>query len=287
MIPHFKKGDLDKLLIPIPSLRIQKYIGDTYYRFCEKVETNKRINIKLEEMAQAIFKQWFVDFEFPNEEGKPYKSSGGEMVESEMGMIPEKWDIYSLYDLADYLNGTSFKKSEMSEKTGVPIVKIAELKDGITDSTKYCIVEKQDKYYLKNGDILFSWSGNPQTSIDIFIWNKDNAILNQHIFKITSKIYSKEFIYIILKYFKPIFTQIATNKQTTGLGHVTINDLKRLKIALPNEKLINESSFKIKAIINKIHNTQLENNNLANLRNLILPKLMSGEISVPFNTENK
>lgn len=283
MIPHFKKGDLNKLLIPLPELEVQHYIGDTYYRFCEKVENNKEINKKLEEMAQAIFKQWFVDFEFPNKDGEPYKSSGGEMVESELGMIPKGWEVKSVYDLAEYINGTSFKKEETNEFRGIPIIKIAELKNGITESTKYCTAEKDKKYYLKNGDILFSWSGNPYTSIDTFIWNKGNAVLNQHIFKVTSTIYDNELMYIILKYLKPDFINIASNKQTTGLGHITINDLKRMRIALPTDNLILKLSGKIKVLIEGISNNNRQNNNLIKLRDTLLPKLMSGEVRVPLN----
>ena len=209
------------------------------------------------------------------------------MVESELGMIPKGWDIQSLYDLAEYINGTSFKKDEMSEKKGLPIIKIAELKEGITNSTKYCISDKAEKYYLNNGDILFSWSGNPETSIDTFIWHRGDGILNQHIFKVTSALYANEFIYLVLKYFKPIFMQIASNKQTTGLGHVTVSDLKRLKIALPNNEFVHDFSLKIKPIINKVHTINLENNKLSDLKNTLLPKLMSGEIAVPLEfTEN-
>lgn len=95
MIPHFKKGDLDKLLIPIPSMRIQEIIGDYYFTLSHKIETNNRMNKVLDQMAQVIFKQWFVDFEYPNENGDPYKLSGGEMEWcEEMGReIPKGWLI--------------------------------------------------------------------------------------------------------------------------------------------------------------------------------------------------
>lgn len=260
----------------------QKAIAHILSTLDEKIEVNNKINKILENISQSIFKEWFVDFEFPNEEGEPYKSSGGEMIESELGMIPKGWEVKSLYEIAEYLNGTSFKKNEMSENTGIPIIKIAELKEGVANATKYCISNKDEKYYLKNGDILFSWSGNPETSIDIFIWYRGEGILNQHIFKVTSKNYPIEFIYIILKCFKPIFTRIASNKQTTGLGHVTISDLKKLNIALPDNVIINQFLLTAKPIIKKIHIVNLENNRIIKLRDNLLPKLMSGEIRVPF-----
>lgn len=274
---------LKKLNIKLPSIKLQEAITKILSTLDQKIEINNQINKKLEEMAQAIFKQWFVDFEFPNEDGEPYKSSGGEMVENEMGIIPKGWYVYSLYDLAEYINGTSFKKHEMSENTGVPIIKIAELKQGISNTTKYCVSNKDEKYYLINGDILFSWSGNPETSIDTFIWYRGDGVLNQHTFKVVSTKYGNEFMYLVLKHFKPIFTQIASNKQTTGLGHVTVSDLKRLKIALPNHEFMEDFLLKIKCIIRNIHTNDLENSKLINMRDILLPKLMSGEIRVPIN----
>jgi Restriction endonuclease S subunits len=267
----------------LPPFPEQKVISKILSDLDTKIEVNNQINKKLEEMAQAIFKQWFVDFEFPNEDGEPYKSSGGEMVESEMGEIPKGWSVHSLYDLAEYINGTSFKKDEISENKGIPIIKIAELKQGISNTTKYCVSKKDEKYYLINGDILFSWSGNPETSIDTFIWYRGDGVLNQHTFKVLSTLYSNQFMYLVLKYFKPIFMKIASNKQTTGLGHVTVSDLKRLKITLPNQEFMRKVCYKIDSIISEIHTSNLENNRLSELRDTLLPKLMSGEIRVPIN----
>ncbi len=233
----------------------------------------------LEEMAQSIFKRWFVDFEFPNEEGQPYKSSGGEMVDSELGMIPKGWEVKCIYDLAEYINGTSFKAKDYSEK-GLPIIKIAELKNGITDGTKFFSGEKDKKFYLKNGDILFSWSGNPDTSIDTFIWDKGDAILNQHIFKVIPK-FDKgyAFTYLMLKYLKSTFTHIARNKQTTGLGHVTVKDLKELKIALCFSK-IKEFNEVAEPMVDLIFENNMSIEQLNKIRDSLLPKLMSGEIKV-------
>jgi type I restriction enzyme S subunit len=274
-----------QLEVPVPPKEEQEKISKIFKSIDKKIQINNQINKTLETMAQMIFKQWFIDFEFPNKDGEPYKSSGGEMVESELGMIPKGWQAVSLYDLANYINGTSFKKGEINEQEGLPIIKIAELKQGYTDSTKYFKGIKQDKYYLKDGDILFSWSGNPKTSIDTFIWYRGDGILNQHIFKVEPYSYSKEFIYLILKYLKPIFMQTASNKQTTGLGHVTISDLKRLKIFLPNEQLVDNFTKKIKPMIRKIHINDIENNKLNHLRDILLPKFMSGEIRIPIESD--
>lgn len=267
----------------LPNIFDQKKIGYFLSLFDSKIEANNDTIHNLEQLSQNFFKHWFIDFEFPNEEGKPYKSSGGEMVESELGEIPKGWKVFPLYDLAEYINGTSFKKHELqNEKNDLPIIKIAELKSGFSGNTKYFIGEKDKKYYLKNGDILFSWSGNPETSIDTFFWTRGKGILNQHIFKVVSTKYPQQLIYILLKYFKPTFSRIASNKQTTGLGHVTVKDLKRLKVVLP---LDSSPYVQLNHLGDLILNLNLENIKLQELRDTLLPKLLSGEIEIPDNLE--
>jgi len=265
----------------MPPIEEQTSISKILSDVDKKIETNNQINKTLENMAQSIFKQWFVDFEFPNEEGEPYKSSGGEMVESELGMIPVGWEIKALYDLGDYINGAAFKGKDYTE-SGLPIIKIAELKNGIIDSTKYTKTIKNEKYLIYDGDILFSWSGNPKTSIDTFIWHKGDGILNQHIFKVIPTMEGhKYYLYNVLKHLNPVFERIASNKQTTGLGHVTVKDMKNLYLAIPSEDVIFRYNQIAKDIYNKFYLMLIENQRLNKLRDTLLPKLMSGEIRVP------
>ena len=155
----------------------------------------------------------------------------------------------------------------------------AELKNGITDSTQYCRIEKDEKYYFDNKAILFSWSGNPETSIDTFLWYRGKAILNQHTFRVVSKYNASAFTYFLLKYLKPKFTHIASNKQTTGLGHVTVSDLKRLQFSCSTDA-IEEFEKMSKPLFDMIYNTYVESNRLSKLRDVLLPKLMNGEIDV-------
>ena len=201
------------------------------------------------------------------------------MVESELGMIPNGWEVSTIYDLAEYINGTSFKSKDYGE-SGLPIIKIAELKNGITESTKFFLGNKDEKFYLKNRDILFSWSGNPDTSIDTFIWYKGDAILNQHIFKVIPKDnIGYSFIYLMLKYLKKTFTEIARNKQTTGLGHVTVKDLKNIKLAIDYNK-VSEFNSVVDSLINQIIENYYNNEILNTIKNSILPKLMNGKIKL-------
>lgn len=170
---------------------------------------------------------------------------------------------YSLFDLATWKNGLAFKKIHFSE-TGVPVIKIAELNNGIGGTTAYTQQVFSEDVHLIKGDLLFSWSGNPQTSIDIFRFNLEEGWLNQHIFKVTpdEKVIDRNYFYFLMKNLNPHFTQIATNKQTTGLGHVTIADIKRMSVIVPSLPVQKEIVSYIKPIDDKIELNNDINNNL-------------------------
>lgn len=170
---------------------------------------------------------------------------------------------YSLFELATWKNGLAFKKINFCE-TGVPVIKIAELNNGIGGTTAYTQQTFSEDVHLCKGDLLFSWSGNPQTSIDIFRFNLDEGWLNQHIFKVTpdEKVVDRDYFYFLMKNLKPHFTQIATNKQTTGLGHVTIADIKRMSVVIPSLDVQRKIVSYIKPIDDKIELNNEINNNL-------------------------
>ena len=174
----------------------------------------------------------------------------------------EKWKKCKLYDLATWKNGLAFKQISFSNK-GYPIIKIAELKNGITKQTNYTKQNYDKDVFLRYDDLVFSWSGNPETSIDAFLYRLPDGYLNQHIFKVTSKEgIDKYFLYYILKYLKPAFKSIATNKQTTGLGHVTIGNLKEMDVAIPNYIIQRKIMKILKNIDDKIELNNKINNNL-------------------------
>lgn len=170
---------------------------------------------------------------------------------------------YPLYDLALWKNGLAFKKINFSND-GVPVIKIAELNNGISGNTSYTRQIFSDDVHLKKEDLLFSWSGNPQTSIDIFKFQLQEGWLNQHIFKVTpnAEIVDRDYFYFLMKYLKPWFTQIAINKQTTGLGHVTIADIKRMSVLLPSLTMQKKIVDILKPIDDKIQINASINNNL-------------------------
>ncbi|MCY4003901.1 MAG: restriction endonuclease subunit S [Rhodospirillales bacterium] len=148
--------------------------------------------------------------------------------------FPAQWQSCSLYSMATWINGIAFRNIQFSE-TGRPVVKIAEIKGGISGQTKFTQQKFDDSVLLRSGDLLFSWSGQPETSIDAFWWRGPEGWLNQHIFRVTPGAgIDPGFFYYLLRYLKPNFVGIARNKQTTGLGHVTRRDLESMEVAYPD-----------------------------------------------------
>ena len=260
----------------------QKRISRILSVLDDKIDLLRRQNETLEAIAQTLFKRWFVKFEFPDERGRPYKSSGGKMVSSELGVIPDGWSEKCFYELGAYINGGAFKQEDFSQhNAGLPIIKIVELKYGITNQTKYTEKQVTDKIIINDNDILFSWSGSPETSIDIFVWNLGRGVLNQHTFKvIPNKSIEKSWLYNLLKFYKPLFIRIAKQKQTTGLGHVTVSDLRENKVVFPNNKILTKSNLIADPIFKKYYLNLKEISTVSKLRDILLPKLMSGQIRV-------
>ena len=203
------------------------------------------------------------------------------MQDSELGEIPLGWGTIPLYETAEYVNGTAFKAKDFTDDSrGLPIIKIAELKQGISSSTKFTRGAFKDKYALKNGDVLYSWSGSPETSLEVFKWFGGSGWLNQHIFKLNFiSDEQKYFAYYLLKYMKPILIATAKQKQTTGLGHITVADMKRLLVVNPSKNILKCFADKCSALYNKCSNLAKENGSLTATRDTLLPKLLSGELT--------
>lgn len=143
-------------------------------------------------------------------------------------------DPQPLLHLAEWINGLAFKNIAFT-KGGLPVVKIAEIKNGFSDATKRTEAVYDDRVRLRDGDLLFCWSGQPETSIGTFVWDQGDAWLNQHIFRVLpDKAIDPRFFRFLMLYLQPNFQEIARNKQTTGLGHVTKGDLGMLMVQMPS-----------------------------------------------------
>ncbi len=283
---------IQALEIPVPSLDEQHGVAAIVGALDAKIELNRKMNATLEAMARALFKSWFVDFDpvRTKAEGRaPWgmdaetaKLFPSEFVDSEHGSIPKGWAAVPVYDIATYVNGAAYKAFQPNdERRGLPIIKIAELKAGVTAQTKFSEVAMPEKYRLRTGDILFSWSGNPDTSIDTFVWAHGEAWLNQHIFRVDCRSPGdRSFVLATLKYLRPVFAEIARNKQTTGLGHVTAGDMQRLLVVKPDWQVLRAWERVASPVFAAAFHNELESTSLARIRDELLPRLLSGELPV-------
>ncbi|WP_419798712.1 MAG: restriction endonuclease subunit S [Terasakiella sp.] len=324
-MPRGDKTAITQYRAYIPSPNVQRKIGDHLKALDDKIEINNQINRTLEEMAQAIFKSWFVDFEPTKAKIKVLEAGGTEdeaeraamtaisgkdsaaldamaadqpeayaklqataalfpaaLADSELGPIPEGWTTEAVINSAEFINGAAYKNMHFSsDPDAKPVIKIAELKSGITGNTKFTNTDLGDKFKLDTGDILFSWSGSPETSIDTFIWVGGEAWLNQHIFKVVnSEPAQRNSTFWLLKHLKPVFIAIAKNKQTTGLGHVTRKDMEKLKYCVPSEEIQALFCSVTAPYLDNIESNLVEQETLKSLRDTLLPKLLSGEIDL-------
>lgn len=233
--PTLKPSDIEKLLIPLPPIEEQQKIAKTLSDIDNKIETNNKISQTLETMAQTLFNEWFVEFNFPDANGNPYKKSGGKMVESELGEIPEGWEVSSLSKVANYLNGLAMQKYRpKDDEESYPVLKIKELNQGnTTANSDRCAIDIPDKYVVNQGDIIFSWSG----TLLVDIWSGETAGLNQHLFKVTSEKFPKWYYYLWTKYHLEKFIGIAKNKATT-MGHINRGELDNSFVLVPVENQI-------------------------------------------------
>ena len=269
-----------RLKIVVPNIQEQKAIAKILLDLDEKIETNNKINKKLEEMAQAIFKQWFVDFEFPNEDGKPYKSSGGEMVESELGMIPKGWNIKKLSELADMKNGVNYGRNQEGEK--VKVVNVRDFDGSLVVNDKKLdsvfLLQKQiNDYRLQKYDTVIVRSAKPGETLLV---NDDNLkVYSGFTIRIRPKDYNiKLYVFYCIR---NSIRQLENSSNGTIFKNLNQQLLGKVSVIEPKIEVINKYNDFIKTIIDKIYIVNEEINRLTDLRDTLLPKLMSGEIRVP------
>ncbi|WP_437621518.1 restriction endonuclease subunit S [Sorangium sp. So ce1151] len=289
--PTLNLKEVALLPIPLPPRRERDGITEILCAIDDKIEINQRIERTLEAMARALFKSWFVDFDPVRAKTEGRQPSGMDSATADlfpeslkdsdsMGNIPQSWSVRSVYDCATYVNGAAYRDFDFSaNRSGLPIVKIAELKTGVTGQTKFTCLNPGERYKIVTGDILFSWSGNPDTSIDVFLWTGGDAWLNQHIFKVvTLNRRQRVFVFFLLRWLRPVFAEIARNKQTTGLGHVTAQDMKRLLVPMPTDAVLAAFEQQAGTWLDAMLFYSLQSATLAGIRDTLLPQLISGEL---------
>ena len=276
------RGDKEQILryeMPILSCS-EESIGTFFLNLDQKIRLNEQINQNLEAMAKQLYDYWFVQFDFPNEEGKPYKSSGGEMLWNEKlkRKIPVGWHCGNLFEIAVFTNGLACQKFRpKDDEVPLPVIKIREMHDGISVDTEEVTSNIPESVKVYNGDVLFSWSA----SLEVMLWAYGLGGLNQHIFKVTSaNDFPKSFYYFQLLDYVDVFKKMAEARKTT-MGHITQDHLQQSTIAIPDNKDIADKFEElISPIFRQIIKLQEEISNLTKQRDELLPLLMNGQVSV-------
>lgn len=273
---------INTIPVLLPSLTEQHTIGKVLADIDRKIELNKQINDNLEAMAKQLYDYWFVQFDFPNEEGKPYKSSGGAMVWNEKlkREIPKGWFCGTLLDIAEYTNGLACQKYRPTDDNKLPVIKIKEMHDGLSVDTEWVKADIPDDVKVFDGDVLFSWSA----SLEVMLWAYGNGGLNQHIFKVTSKNgYPRSFYFYQLVHYIGVFKQMAEARKTT-MGHITQDHLRQSTIVLPPDvDIANKLEEKLCPIFDAIVKNSQEIMTLTKQRDELLPLLMNGQATVNYH----
>lgn len=256
-------GMLNRLDIPLPVIKVQDSIVTILSSYDDLIENNQKQIKLLEEAAQRLYKEWFVDLRFPGYETAPITDG-----------IPEGWTVQSMNDIAEYINGYAFKPTDWGT-VGKPIIKIKEMGAGVTTDTPRNTGEDiPEKYNVTAGDILFSWSA----TLSAMIWDEEDGLLNQHLFKvIPGEGISREFVLQSILKTLDEFSNLTTG---STMKHIQRGKLKEVKVNVPPTELMEQYRNISEPIRKRILNVKQQTILLREARDRLLPKLMNGEIEV-------
>ena len=238
--------------IMLPPLDEQKRIASILSSLDDKIDLLNRENATLEAMAETLFRQWFI------EDAK------------------EDWEEKPLSSIATFLNGLACQKyPPKNEIEKLPVLKIRELTNGIGADSDWATTDVGEEYLVQSGDVIFAWSA----SLMVKIWDGEDCILNQHLFKVTSTTYPKWFYYLWCKHHLNEFIAIAQSHATT-MGHIKRNDLDTAMVLVPSPDELKILSETMEPIFSKLKNNNYQLVSLRTQRDILLPKLMSNEIEL-------
>jgi len=284
-VPHINLGLLREYSLSLPPLAEQKAIAAVLGALDDKIELNRRMNATLEAMARALFQSWFVDFDPVRAklDGRPPAALDPatatlfpeHLEETALGHTPKGWEVRSLDKTAHYLNGLALQKYPAGDSPTLPVIKIAQLRKGDSVGADRCNTNLPGNYIVQDGDVLFSWSG----SLEVELWCGGPGALNQHLFKVTSPEFPKWFYYLWTLYHLDEFRLIAADKATT-MGHIQRGHLTAAKVLIPPRPLLDAMTRTMSPLIDQLIANRIQSRTLATLRDTLLPKLLSGELSV-------
>ena len=280
--PAFNPSVILNSKILLPSLPEQKAIAAVLSSLDDKIELLREQNKTLESLAQTIFKEWFVKFNFPNAKDKPYKENGGKMIDSELGQIPEGWQVGKIKDLVDILSGFAFSSSDFTQKGQYRLVTIKNVQDRHFDQeTKDRLsklpVKMPDYCKLKPGDILLSLTGNIGR---ICLVNGVNYLLNQRVAKLKAK-NSNDYAFSYLLFLqKSIFSLLQSTASGTAQQNLSPIQTREIKIVIADRNILDQFGKVGNDLLEKINKNLSQIQTLSTLRDTLLPKLMKGEVRV-------
>ncbi len=280
--------DFLAMQLPVPSITKQKEIVAEYNIIQNRIDLNKQLIQKLEETAQAIYKSWFVDFEFPDENGKPYKSNGGEMVESGLGEIPKGWEVGILGDLIDVVNGYAFGSYDFYETGDFPIIKIANIvSPNIELETasyfKGELNNSMKKSFVQYGDILISMTGSHINQMNSAVGKIGRynyqfpAILNQRVGKLKPKFECSEFVYRIMLKEETQKEILMSATGSANQANISPDTIKSVRIINSEKKILKKFDELIQKVNRHMTLYQSEIRELENFKSLLLSKLATVE----------
>jgi type I restriction enzyme S subunit len=255
----------------LPPLQEQQQIAATLSCLDRKIENLRRQNETLEAIAQTLFKHWFIDFEFPNADGKPYKSSGGAMEPSEIGDIPSGWRVGNLRDITKVINGRAYKQTEFKEE-GTPIVRIQNLTG--KGQTVYSDLTLDKHKYISKGDLIYAWSA----TFGPYIWRGVKSIYHYHIWKLNC--FNPAFKYYLYIHLKNVSDRVKGQGTGSIFTHITKELMESQELFIPGDKVMEKWHNLANSAFEKIMLNYEQIETLIQTREVLLPKLMSGKLRI-------
>ena len=271
----------------LPPLAEQRAIAGVLGALDDKIEQNQQTARALERVAQRIFRAWFVDFEpvkakaagaasFPSMPQHVFDVLPTRFIDSEIGPVPEGWEVMAIERMALFLNGLALQKyPPRSDGNDLRVIKIAQLRRGSTERADWANSDVSDEYVVHDRDLLFSWSG----TLEAALWFGGKGALNQHLFKVTSTRYPNWFCLLWIRHHLSWFRGIAASKATT-MGHIKRSHLQEAQVAVPEPDTLREADANIGSLYRLYEQLMIETRHLAKLRDYILPQLLSGQVRV-------
>ena len=287
MADYVSLTDQRRMALTLPPTSIQRAIAGVLGALDDKIEQNRQTVRTLERLARAIFRAWFVDFEpvkakaagatsFPSMPQAVFDTLPTRFVDSEIGPVPEGWEVKPIATIATFLNGLALQKyPPRGDGEDLRVIKIAELRKGSAEGAAWANGDVAEQYVIGDGDLLFSWSG----TLEAEFWFGGKGALNQHLFKVTSSHFPSWFCFLWIRQHLPWFRAIASSKATT-MGHIKRGHLQETPVVVPPNEVFHEANEVIVPIYDLFGQLMIESRKLAAMRNVLLPKLLSGEVRV-------